>query len=326
MGIYWNDVIDHKDKWSHLQIEVKKSPAPSLYFLVGGNRRMILKQNNQSVFWAAIEDRCYGVWVARNFTNTKKSHFFPSIPSHIIQQASSLSNDEKSQFWSRYFIKNISKAEFSFLYPGTWRISQAKLEWEYQESKVYEKWVINETKIAFEQPPLVHLDWGISGNGNLVALKPKSPKDSDRVKWWRKCIQAGNCPPVLAWFITSLDAFIIIDGHDRLQAHLLENKLPEIYVIHSLKEYFFSQSSFRQEKIIKGLEIREKDPFKRQLTIEEKNTILLKAFENGPYQDPYTAGTAKHGFEEQWLKEIGIFKAEHSLDLEEYEMMIKNQP
>ena len=56
----------------------------------------------------------------------------------------------------------------------------------------------------------------------VLALRPPSAPDSSRVKAWRKRARERVLPPVLLWWIEGLAAYVILDGHDRLQAASLE--------------------------------------------------------------------------------------------------------
>lgn len=56
-------------------------------------------------------------------------------------------------------------------------------------------------------------------------LRPMSHPESGRVKWWRKQIASSSClPPVLLWYFSGLDGYVVLDGHDRLLAASLEGR------------------------------------------------------------------------------------------------------
>ncbi len=62
------------------------------------------------------------------------------------------------------------------------------------------------------------LDWGMNGSAEVLPLRAPSPPDSGRVKAWRRWAREAPLPPVLLCWITGLDAHVVLDGHDRLQA------------------------------------------------------------------------------------------------------------
>ncbi|OLZ69527.1 hypothetical protein AV521_17600 [Streptomyces sp. IMTB 2501] len=60
----------------------------------------------------------------------------------------------------------------------------------------------------------------------VVPLRPLSPPDSGRVKAYRKLVREGTLAPVLLWWVTFLDGWLLLDGHDRAVAALAEGRTP----------------------------------------------------------------------------------------------------
>ncbi|SEL47729.1 hypothetical protein [Streptacidiphilus jiangxiensis] len=65
--------------------------------------------------------------------------------------------------------------------------------------------------------PYSYLDWGDGWNG-IVPLRPLSAPDDGRVAAYRRQIREGAVAPILLWWITGLDGWLLLDGHDRLVA------------------------------------------------------------------------------------------------------------
>ncbi|MEV5876690.1 hypothetical protein AB0L75_21130 [Streptomyces sp. NPDC052101] len=61
----------------------------------------------------------------------------------------------------------------------------------------------------------------------VLPLRPLSPPDSGRVKAQRKHVREGTAAPVLLWWVTFLDGWLLLDGHDRAVAALAEGRTPE---------------------------------------------------------------------------------------------------
>lgn len=59
---------------------------------------------------------------------------------------------------------------------------------------------------------------------NVFALREASPADSSRVRVWRKHARQRALPPVLLWWVSSMAAYLVLDGHDRVLAASLEEK------------------------------------------------------------------------------------------------------
>jgi hypothetical protein len=74
-------------------------------------------------------------------------------------------------------------------------------------------------------PPTLHLQpralrltwsWRPSTQANVFALREASPSSASRVKSWRKHARDGTLPPALLAWISALDGYVVLDGHDRL--------------------------------------------------------------------------------------------------------------
>ncbi|MFD5798228.1 hypothetical protein ACFWIO_32820 [Streptomyces diastatochromogenes] len=76
-----------------------------------------------------------------------------------------------------------------------------------------------------------HLDWCRGGWEGVVPLRPLSPEDDPRVKAYRKHAREGTLAPVLLWWVTLLDGWVILDGHDRAVASVAEGRTPLCVVL-----------------------------------------------------------------------------------------------
>ncbi|MEV6049460.1 hypothetical protein [Streptomyces sp. NPDC052107] len=84
--------------------------------------------------------------------------------------------------------------------------------------------------------PTCHLDWSGKGWHGVVPLRPLSPPDAGRVKAYRKHARDGTLAPVLLWWVTALDGWLLLDGHDRAVAALAEGRAPPCVVLTRLPE------------------------------------------------------------------------------------------
>jgi hypothetical protein len=86
-------------------------------------------------------------------------------------------------------------------------------------------------------------DWG-HGEGNGLPPKPgavlplRAPSDPDdsQVKSWREHARAGTLPPVLVMYLDLFSKWLVLDGHDRAHAALLEGKQPPLLGLWRLEE------------------------------------------------------------------------------------------
>ncbi|MEV0171078.1 hypothetical protein AB0I00_08105 [Streptomyces sp. NPDC050803] len=61
----------------------------------------------------------------------------------------------------------------------------------------------------------------------VLPLRRLSPPDAGRVKAYRKHAREGTLAPVLLWWVSFLDGWVILDGHDRAVAALAEERTPQ---------------------------------------------------------------------------------------------------
>ena len=61
------------------------------------------------------------------------------------------------------------------------------------------------------------IDWfADNGAWQILPLRPLDSSDAGRVKSYRKQVDEGILAPVLLWWISGLDCYVVLDGHDRL--------------------------------------------------------------------------------------------------------------
>ena len=74
-------------------------------------------------------------------------------------------------------------------------------------------------------------NWRLNGSGALLPLRSPTPPEAGRVKALRKLVREARLPPLLLLYVTGLDMNLLLDGHDRLHAALLEGVAPPALVL-----------------------------------------------------------------------------------------------
>jgi hypothetical protein len=78
-----------------------------------------------------------------------------------------------------------------------------------------------------------------TSDSNVFALRDASADDASRVKAWRKHARDGTLPPALLAWISALDGYVVLDGHDRLHAASLEAREAPLVSLHPAREHAF---------------------------------------------------------------------------------------
>jgi hypothetical protein len=88
--------------------------------------------------------------------------------------------------------------------------------------------------------------------GALVPLRAPSPEDDGRVKSWRKRARDGTLPPALVRYVDLLGKWLVLDGHDRLHAALLEGVAPPLLGLWPVLEEVLPSSPEGQEGVMRS--------------------------------------------------------------------------
>ena len=313
MKYHWKDIDDSGKNWVGLAMAVElRDEKPQMYLQSGNNTRIRLMNHEQPVFWATICDYYSGVWLLKSYVDWKKECMpISPITSQDIEQAKGLEGIEKLKHWSKYFARQLQNNQTSFLYEGLWLFAgfvlQDETSWSYKSLCDPEHFAccnVYDSIQPIRQEQLIWIDWGIDGSGGLFSLKHLHSAEDGRIKWWRKKAKEQLLPPILAWYLTCLDAYIIVDGHDRLVASILENIPFDLIVVYSAYEIQNVRDPKIQERLIQYVASEITLTRKNHLSIERLNQILIRAFDNRPFINTRTVSTASIELETQWEEEV----------------------
>src|SRR4051812_41356545 len=135
------------------------------------------------------------------------------------------------------------------------------------------------------QPPAAYVAWDFGDALEPLAMRPMSGPDDARVKAWRRASREGHMPPALLMWISGLDRYIVLDGHDRIAAALAEGTRPSVLVLCHMQErerpaqpsrsQAITEEVARQLAASRSPDLRPNRPF----GIESANRLLIEAFD-----------------------------------------------
>jgi hypothetical protein len=357
---HWKDLRCNDQQWAGLAIqcehaaesgqeESSKHSAPVIRIESGNNSRLRLvvdvnedqgQRNEQVLYWASILAAYGGVRLLKPPLDTA-AYISPlaAIRSPVVQARKHLARDEKMQSWSRYFADELINSTSSMLYEGLWLLAPSyfvkpeigkKGPWQFEAPfhPQLSRWRIFDVEQSLKPDAYQYLDWWFSGSSQLVNFICPAV-DHGRVKWWRKVCREGQLPPILVWYQNCLDAYVIIDGHCRLQAAILEKSPPDFLILYSAAESARFDNTEQQAQILRSFEYKLKAQKERTeirpLPINEMNQILIGAFENRNDMRARTHAWAKIKSEKDWLQQVKshLHSTKHS-DL--FEKMVSREP
>ncbi|MFF9910761.1 hypothetical protein [Streptomyces sp. NPDC013457] len=189
------------------RVEGRPEPA-SLRWEMTDGRRTLLRQSGRPVLLARVDEDRGGVTLHR-----RDGYRSPLPP--VRADESRLLPD-----WQRRYAEWLAASDAGPLYPGRWMV---------RRSAAFPPYVWGEDFVT--EWPGGHLDWGRNGWNGVVPARRLSAPDAPRVKAYRRQAREGTLAPVLLWWITALDGWLLLDGHDRAVAALAEDRAPHAVVL-----------------------------------------------------------------------------------------------
>ncbi|MDH5728650.1 MAG: hypothetical protein OEZ58_06645 [Gammaproteobacteria bacterium] len=311
MKIYWKDIDESGDSWAGLAVNVQSTTKPLFHLQTGVNSRIRMSVGKTTVFWATLARDYGGVWVIKSLEENRADCApVKPITSSDIEARANLTELESLRSWACFFAVELSQNSASFLYDGLWLFSayipSEKKDWSYVpigKSRYIGKSSVYGVKEAITDEEIVWIDWWFNGSNELVSIRIPN-EESGRVKWWRKKVKEKKLPPILVWYLNCLDAYIIVDGHERLLASVLENVPPPIIVVYSAEEMDVSMDKKVQERIVAALSNRDSTDKRKPMPVERINEVLIQAFDNRPVTFSKTLGWATITSENIWVNEV----------------------
>ncbi|XVQ09997.1 hypothetical protein ACQP1W_47040 [Spirillospora sp. CA-255316] len=171
---------------------------PRLRVEIAAPGRFWLRQDDRPVLLAHVERSHYGVHYMR--LDGYKSVLPPLTAAEARKEPS----------WPHRYLTWLSQGPGP-LHPGWWTLQP----WRPPEPLL---------ELAAEHPS-GYLDW-FGGWYGIVPLRPLPEPGDGRVKAHRKLVRDGLLPPILLWWVSGLDGWVLLDGHARLAAALAEDSIP----------------------------------------------------------------------------------------------------
>ncbi|WEK08451.1 MAG: hypothetical protein P0Y51_25395 [Candidatus Pseudomonas colombiensis] len=323
-SLHWHDLKDLQGQWAGLGFQVEGAVArPALHVQAYRNGRIRLMLGSSPLFWATLARNCSGWWLVKNPHGWEQGRLLPGLNAADVQRHAQLAPEQRLQAWSRFFVRQLSEHLGDFFYPGFWlarALPPVGSNRQVIERNGLSAWSFRPIRDAHhhlpgygleganfldtQQPGSVQwLNWVPSGL-KLITLHPVDPV-AGRLKWWRKTAREGCLPPILLWFVASLDSYVVIDGHYRLQAAIDENLPPSFIVLSTTQVDPISPCPEHQQRVLDSLLKRGDAPARNRLTyIESVNDALIQAFDDRPEYNCVTHAWASTDSEPQWCEDV----------------------
>jgi hypothetical protein len=196
--------------WQALVLDVAAPRRPGLRVRVAGRNRLLLDQGGAPVLFAAVAPDHGGVDYARG------GRFVGAVPPLRAATARSVGprtgDGAWHARWAHRFATALDATPYGPLHDGRWAISRP---------------VVGLALTPLAADPGV-VDWFAARDpGQVLPLRQLASPDDSRIKAYRKQVRDDTLAPVLLWWISGLDSYVLLDGHDRLVAAHAEGRQPE---------------------------------------------------------------------------------------------------
>ncbi|RKI49329.1 hypothetical protein D7Y27_03540 [Corallococcus sp. AB004] len=227
----------------------------------------------QPLFWMRVDDWWDGCAWLRG--PAKLAGAFAPITAEEARRPPDPGSPGWWAAWNRWWIHQLEASEPSLLHAGRWclrplQAAPVTKAQGYSTVPIIGTGVLPEPPCGLDAalrfPPFRTEDWSWAGpgvlperSGGVMPLRAPSPGDDSRVKAWRKHVRDGTLPPILLTYFALAERWLVVDGHDRLHAALMEGREPPLLGLWSFTETPVGEdlsTLFRQDGAMKAAELR----------------------------------------------------------------------
>jgi hypothetical protein len=220
-------------RWQGLLLGVTSAPRrPGIAVEVTRGRRLQIRQGSAVVFLARLDAAsCYVDYLRlRGYRSV-----LPPVRWADARRMGGGPAEEWDVRWAYRFADLLTTSGTGPLYPSRWLLQTSAPNLRYvaafgsvlKPAPTADRW--SELLVDDDAG---ELDWYVHGGSGLVLpMRPMSRPDDARVKAYRKQVRDGTLPPILLWWVSSLDSYLLLDGHDRLAACLAEVVEPPLMTL-----------------------------------------------------------------------------------------------
>ncbi|WP_163993707.1 hypothetical protein [Pyxidicoccus caerfyrddinensis] len=234
--------VPHEGRWRQ---------RPSLHIEATAHHLLRVTSGGQPLLWMRIDDwwddgaflrgPAPTPWRLPSFTSAE-ARGMPHAPATVEWWTS----------WAHRFVRELERADASILHAGLWGL-RPLLPVPASKAASYPCIPTSrsggpldpphslEEALRFEPFWWEPWDWRMPDryevrSGAVLSLRQPSPPDDGRVKAWRKHARDGTLPPVLLLYFQLAGKWLVVDGHDRLHAALLEGLAPPLLGLWPVQE------------------------------------------------------------------------------------------
>ncbi len=298
---------------------------PFLHVDAAPRYRLRLMSGGQPLLWMRIDAWWEGCGFLRGPAPAPRC-LPPLTTAEVRRMAHAPATPDWWAAWSYRFAGELQGAEASPLHEGRWALWPL-VPVPFKKARSYPRVptvkagaVVDaphslEEALRFELSWLDPWDWSWAvddaeqantRSGAVLSLRAPSAGSDDRVKAWRKHARDGTLPPVLLFFFQLVGKWLVLDGHDRLHAALLEGLAPPLLGLWPVLERALPDNPAVREAALLGAETSLRTR-RDAAAVDAANHTLLRAHQASRRLAVTRAWPLRGGVPE-WRREVQAFR------------------
>jgi hypothetical protein len=264
----------------------------------------------QPLLWLRVDIYWDGCAVLRGPSTLEGA--FPRITAGVARRMGEPGTATWWTQWLRWWLQCLQQPESPLLHAGRWCLRPLQTVPTAQAGERLDP--PHALDAALKHQSFWTEDWrghGLHGlnmsSGSVLALRAPSHEDDGRVKAFRKQARDGTLPPVLLFYFSLVNKWLVVDGHDRLHAARLENRTPPLLGLWTVFEQPVPQDEHtraRQQGSLQAAEFRLRG---RPMDVDVVNRLLVRDHE--PVRRfAGTRGYPLQGGSAAWRAEVTAWK------------------
>ncbi len=274
----------HPGVWRGLLLNIWEAPRAGMAMTACQPKCTRLALGATPLLWSRIESDYFGYHLLRARRHSSLNTI-PPIPFETVRSYGELAgNSAFDRAWAVAYSEWLATSDASPLVNGMWHLGRFGPGFRLRELST------DLVQRIVGQKTQGYVEWDFGDEVYPITLRDLSPPDSGRVKAWRKRARDGTLPPVLLYWVSGLQAHVVLDGHDRLLAAAIEGRPAASLSLERVEEHQTDQATrnavLRQVEI--ALTAAEVEPSRatserlararHQFTVGDANRLLLDVF------------------------------------------------